>query len=54
MNTKVWKYWRIGRDAVEHRSAATAMAKKANANFKFHTTTMGQYVFRRLPIANGD
>lgn len=51
MNTRVWKYRRVSRDKVEDRAEAIRIV---GPKYKFHTTTTGQYVFRRRLIPNGE
>ena len=49
MKTRVWKYWRTPR-----LNKTLDMAKKdAPRDFEFHTTSVGEYVFRRKLIPNG-
>lgn len=47
MKNRLWKYWRISKDAVESRTKAKSVAPHG---FAYHTSRGGQYVFRkRLP-----
>jgi len=46
-----WKYWRISKSAVESRETAVRAAPRG---FKYHTSTLGEHVFRRPLIPNGE
>lgn len=49
MKTRVWKYWRTARLKKNLEEAK----RLAPHDFKFYSTTMGEYVFRRKLIPNG-
>lgn len=44
MKPRKWKYWRISRFTVESRKAAS---RAAPSGYTFHTSTVGEYVFRK-------
>jgi hypothetical protein len=49
MKTRVWKYWRVAR----LKRTLEEAKRMAPRGFKFSTTNVGEYVFRRRLIPNG-